>query len=70
LPATSDVELAIFNADGQRVLTLVNGARPLGVHTVRWDGRDDRRHYVASGVYFARLAAAGAVTTKRLVFLK
>jgi hypothetical protein len=41
-----------------------------GEQVVRWDGTDDAGHRVATGVYVARLEAAGVVDTHRLVMLK
>lgn len=53
------VELAVFDARGCRVRTLVAGALPAGRHSLRWDGRDDAGHTLATGTYFCRLAADG-----------
>ena len=51
LKRTARVELAIFNALGERVEILVNGERAAGEHRVRFDGSN-----LASGVYFYRLS--------------
>jgi hypothetical protein len=53
------VELAIFDARGCRVRTLIEGALPAGRHSLRWDGRDDAGRTLATGTYFCRLAADG-----------
>ncbi len=53
------VELAIFDARGCRVRTLVDEVLPAGRHSLRWDGRDQAGRKVATGTYFCRLAAAG-----------
>ena len=50
LPASDRVELAVYNLAGQRVATLVKGAREAGVYAVRWDGRDTSGQALASGV--------------------
>lgn len=39
-------------------------------HFVVWDGRDDRKQPVASGVYFMRLIAGDAQETPRAVLMK
>jgi len=53
LPEDQDVELNVFNLDGQQVATLVDGTRPAGTHAVRWDGRDDLKagHWPAACTY-------------------
>ena len=52
------VHMAIYNVQGQRVRTLVDAPLHAGVHQMRWDGRDERGHSVATGPYFARLRIA------------
>ncbi len=53
------VLVAVYSASGRLVRTLVDRALPAGPHSVEWDGRDDSGKPVASGVYFAKLRAAG-----------
>ncbi len=59
LPDAADVDLMIYNALSQEVRALMQEHRSAGEHTVDWDGLDDSGARVASGVYFARLAATG-----------
>ena len=70
LPFRSDVELSLFNAVGQRVVTLVNGYREAGVHRVRWDGRDSRGLPVASGLYLYRLQVGSGEEMRTLLLLR
>ena len=52
------VHVAIYNVQGQRVRTLVDAPLDAGIHQMRWDGRDERGHAVATGSYFARFRSA------------
>ena len=71
LPARGEVELLIFNLIGQRVATLVEGSRDAGMHTARWDGRDDDGRAVASGIYLYKLLTrAGEAETRKLVLVR
>ena len=71
LPASEDVELAIFNLAGQQVATLVDGVREAGAYAVRWEGRDDDGRELASGVYLYRLhAGERQVETRKLLLLR
>lgn len=70
LPASSEVQLVIFNALGQAVRTLVAESQPAGAHSVIWNGRDDAGRAVGAGIYLCRLQAGSQVRTQRMVLLK
>jgi len=69
LPASSRVDLSIYNALGQKVATMVSKKQPAGTYKVKWDGAG-----FVSGVYFYRLSAQGTdqnfIQTKKLMLLK
>jgi len=55
-------ELVVFDLMGRRVRTLLaDVVMPAGRHGVAWLGRDDSGRDAASGVYFIRMRADGAV---------
>lgn len=60
------VSLAVFDLNGARVRTLVDGALGAGPHEATWDARDDAGHPVGPGLYFVRLAAAGRVVSRKV----
>jgi hypothetical protein len=62
--------LKIFDVLGQEVATLASEIRPVGVYTVRWDGRDNRGASVSSGVYLYQLVAGSSTVTKKMILLK
>jgi FlgD Ig-like domain len=70
LPAREHVALAIYNANGRLIRTLVNEVRGHGTHEVAWDGRDDDGAVSSSGVYFYRLRAGKRTESKKMVLLK
>jgi len=71
LPTAEEVELALFNLIGQRVATLARGWREAGSHALRWDGRGDGGHALASGVYLYRLQVGSQqVETRKLMLLR
>jgi hypothetical protein len=65
LPATSQVQLKVYNMLGQEVATLVNGTVVAGHHTVSFDGS-----HLASGIYLYRLVTGSYVHTMKMVLLK
>ncbi|MCK4597890.1 T9SS type A sorting domain-containing protein, partial [bacterium] len=66
----SDVRLKIYNIRGQRVLTLVDGKKPAGLHRISWDGLDEGGSLVASGVYFCALQVEGVRKIRKMVLLR
>ena len=70
LPRASQVNLEVFNAAGQRVRGLVQGAERAGNYQVMWDGRDDSGAKVAGGVYFYRLMAGEFQSIQKMVLVK
>ncbi len=61
----SDVRLDIFDVEGRRVTTLVNGHFPAGGYRMNWNASA-----AASGIYFARLMADDQVRTLKLMLLR
>ena len=70
LETAAHAVLEIVDPAGRRVARLVDGERSAGTHVATWDGRDSAGRRVASGVYFYRLAARGAVESRRMVLLR
>ena len=68
--ANSNVELTIYDVQGQRVQTLVKNTMPAGNFVGRWDGRNEKGNEVASGVFFYRLKVGGFVKTKKLIVVR
>ncbi|MBN1827262.1 MAG: T9SS type A sorting domain-containing protein [Candidatus Eisenbacteria bacterium] len=64
------VSLVVYDASGRKIRTLVNGPEAPGLHTVEWNGTDDRGGDVASGVYFCRLLSGERSETRRLVLVR
>ena len=67
LPADAAVRLEVFDAQGRRRATLLQGRLAAGIHQVAWDGRDSNGFTVPAGTYWLRLSANGAERTVRTV---
>jgi hypothetical protein len=70
LPRAARVSLVVFDQQGRRVRTLVEGDQPAGERTVAWDGRDDSGRPVSSAVYFVRMEGEGRVFTRRVALVR
>ena len=62
--------LTIYNIIGQRVRTLVDEAKLPGEYKVVWDGKDENREPVSSGIYLYKLVAGDFSATKRMILIK
>jgi hypothetical protein len=70
LPLAGRARLAVFDAAGRRVRTLLDGPLPAGPQRARWDGRDDAGTPAPAGLYFIRLEHGGVVRSARLALLR
>ncbi len=65
LASQSQVHLAVYNLEGERVAVVLDGILPAGDHAIDFDGRK-----LASGVYLYRLEAAGRSISKKMLLIK
>ena len=71
LPEAGPVTLTLHNVAGQVVKTLADHVPlPAGVHVLEWDGRDQRGHPVASGLYLYRLLAGHQVHVGKIALVR
>jgi hypothetical protein len=69
LPQVSEVEINIFNAQGQKITTLISAKQSSGFHRVMWDGRDTSGRPVASGIYLCQLKAGDFTAVRKMMLL-
>ncbi len=68
LTHATDLELAIFDAQGRRVRTLAASRFAPGVQRFDWDGRDEDGRMLPTGAFLARLRTNdGASITRRVL---
>jgi flagellar hook assembly protein FlgD len=66
----NEIDMAIFNINGQLIQTLKSGIQPAGAHSVVWNGKNALGELVGSGVYIYSLSTPEKTVSKRLIFLK
>jgi flagellar hook assembly protein FlgD len=71
LPCAAVVDLAVYDVRGRQIITLWNGPRSAGRHSVTWNGTDSTAQPAANGIYFVHLRTdAGALQTRKLVLAR
>ncbi|UCC78426.1 MAG: T9SS type A sorting domain-containing protein [Candidatus Zixiibacteriota bacterium] len=65
LAAPADIDLSVYNLNGQKIENLKQGSMEAGNHSVVWNARN-----VSSGIYFARLEAGGISKSLKMQLLK
>lgn len=65
LNEATQVRLDVFNIQGQRVATLVNGTLASGIHQATFDAS-----FLSSGVYLYRLQTGQAAITRKMMLVK
>ena len=66
----SPVNIDIINLNGRRIIRLHSGGLAPGNHTFAWNGIDDSRNKVASGVYYIKASGKLTEEWKPITFLK
>lgn len=67
LPTEDEVSLRVFDVAGRGVATLLEGRRPAGQGSIRWDGRRADGTRAAAGIYQVVLRTSNGVVSRRMV---
>lgn len=70
LPADMEVELSIFNVQGEMIRELTHGFQLKGTKNIIWDGKNSQGKEVSSGIYFCKLRSRHYQETIKMVMLK
>ena len=68
-PYPGNIELAVYDAVGRKVNTLIKGNSPVGNHRLLWDLRDSEGNRVGEGIYFLRLDTGKFHVTGKVVII-
>lgn len=64
------MEVDILSVDGRRIGTLSSDVFAPGIHTIPWDGRDERGRRLEAGSYWIRLSGASFEQVRRATILR
>ncbi|UCC12705.1 MAG: T9SS type A sorting domain-containing protein, partial [candidate division WOR-3 bacterium] len=64
------VELAVYDAVGRLVKTLVDGVHEPGLYTTSWNARDLRGRKIPAGVYFIHFQSDDNKSVEKVVVVR
>ncbi len=64
------VRVDVYDINGEKMRTLMNGRVDQGIHYAEWDGRNDQNLPASSGVYLFRCTVDGVSVNKKGIMLK
>lgn len=67
---SQSVEVKIYNIKGQCVKTLEKGVFEAGKHKIVWQGDNDQKQKLGSGVYFCKIETPQGRTVKKMMLMK
>lgn len=70
LPRKVEVSIAVFNAAGRKVKTLISQRQSRGHHGVTWDGTDANGKPAGAGLYYYSIRSGGYHAAGKMVLLK
>ncbi|MDD2890240.1 MAG: carboxypeptidase regulatory-like domain-containing protein [bacterium] len=70
IPFKAQVVLEIYDNNGRLRRTLVNSQQSANSYAISWDGRDNFRKKLPSGMYFCQLKAGELKSVKKIIFIR
>ena len=70
LPKNAGVNLTVYNTLGQKIRILIDNEQPAGKYSVKWDGKNDNRQSVASGIYILQFKSAKFTKVQKMLLIR
>ncbi|HJL75535.1 MAG TPA: T9SS type A sorting domain-containing protein, partial [Candidatus Marinimicrobia bacterium] len=70
LPISENVQISVFNVNGKMVKQLAKGYQNNGLHSIRWNAKNDLGQPVPSGVYFITIQSEHNLISQKLLLIK
>jgi len=70
IPSDANVNLDVYNLQGQKIRTLIAKEQKAGYYSVVWDGRNEAGQTVSSGLYLYRVQAGSFVAVHKMMLIK
>ena len=69
IPERTNVVIEIFDMEGKKIATLLDGIIESGNHDISWNGNNNIGLKVNNGIYYCRLKTSINICTKAIIFM-
>jgi len=70
IPGAGSVRIAVFDLLGREVSVIISKRQAAGIHTARWNGKDDAGRPLPTGIYLIRLRTETGIKTLKCLLLR
>jgi hypothetical protein len=70
LGTKTSVSVRIYDLLGREIATLVDEVQEAGEHAVQWDGKNQNRNTVSTGIYIYRIQAGNLFESGEMIFAR
>lgn len=70
IPKTSNVKVSVYDLNGQLVKEILNETQLEGEYRVTWDGTNQKKINVTSGVYIYVVSTGNSIISKQMLLIK
>ncbi len=70
LPKSGNVNIKIFNMNGQLIKVLSSAYQHQGIYNVEWNGKNENGLTVASGLYIYQVSFDDLILSNKMLFIK
>ncbi len=70
IPETAPIHINIYDVTGRLIRHLADGVYTEGIHSIRWNGKDDSNNAVPTGIYFSNISFNGRNKTMRMIYAR
>ncbi len=70
IPKAGNVDVNIYNINGQLIRTIKSGFQNFGIYKVIWNGENNLGQKVSSGIYLLQVKYNKSILTKKIILIK
>ncbi len=70
IPKVSHIKICIYNTMGQLIKTLVDETKAPGFYNAEWNGTNENKSNVVSGIYFYRFESDDFISNNKMILLR